>query len=228
VRVRDHGGGGGVAALAQSPLCRYPGSAVILSTFNRSVIPLLEQWVARGTRPPPSAYPSNRTRDAAPIESQAAVGFPDLTSLGISYPANLSNELYVTDYSHAAPVVDLSKPYKVLVSKTDSDGNELAGIRVPEVAVPLATYTSWNVRTTGHAPGDACFYQGSTFPFAATRAERLANGDPRPSLAERYSSKADYVSKVKAAAEALVRQRLLLEEDVQVYVSGAEAQTLLK
>jgi len=224
----NHGGGAGVAALSQSPLCRYLGSAVIESTFNRSLIPVLEQWVAHGTPPPPSAYPSSRTHDLAPIESRHAVGFPDLTAIGISYPANLSNELYVTDYSHAAPVVDLSKQYRVLVSKTDSDGNELAGIRAPEVAVPLATYTSWNVRTAGHAPGDACFYQGSTFPFAATRAQRLANGDPRRSLEERYSSKAEYVSKVRAAAEALVRQRLLLEEDVQVYVSGAEAQTLLQ
>ena len=141
------------------------------------------------------------------------MGFPDLSSIGISYPGNLSNELYVTDYSHAAPVVDLSKPYRVLVSKTDSDGNEIAGIRVPEVAVPPATYTSWNVRTAGHAPGDACFYQGSTFLFAATKAQRLATGDPRPSLEERYSSKADYVSKVKAAAEALVKQRLYQGRD---------------
>jgi hypothetical protein len=224
----NHGGGGGVAALSQSPLCRYLGSAVVESTFDRSLIPVLEDWVARGTPPPPSAYPSNRTRDLAPIENQAAVGFPNLSALGISYPANLSNELYVTDYSHAAPVVDLSKPYRILVSKTDSDGNELAGIRVPEVAVPLATYTSWNIRTTGHASGDGCFFQGATFPFAATKAQRLANGDPRPSLEERYSSKEDYVNKVRAAAEALVRQRLLLEEDVPVYVNAAQAQKLLQ
>ena len=70
-------------------------------------------------------------------------------------------------------MVDLSKPYGIFVSKTDSDGNEIAGIRVPEVAVPLATYTSWNLRTGGHASGDACFYQGATFPFAKTKAQTL-------------------------------------------------------
>jgi hypothetical protein len=113
------------------------------------------------------------------------------------------------------------------VSKTNSDGNELAGVRVPDVAVPLATYTSWNLRGPSHAPGDGCSFVGSTLPFASTRAQRMASGDPRPSLEERYSSKADYVSKVQAAAEALVKQRLLLEEDVQVYVTAAQNQTVL-
>ena len=114
-----------------------------------------------------------------------------------------------------------------MVSKTDSDGNELAGVRVPELVAPLATYTSWNMRAPNHAPGDACPSSGSTFVFASTKAARLASGDPRPSLEERYSSKADYVSKVQAAAQALVQQRLLLQEDVQVYVNAAQSQTVL-
>ena len=115
----------------------------------------------------------------------------------------------------------------MLVSKTDADGNEVAGIRAPEVAVPLATYMSWNVRAPGHTPGEACLFFGSTIPFAKTVVDRQASGDPRPSLAERYSSKADYVSKVQAAAQALVDQRFLLQEDVSVYVNAAQSQTLL-
>jgi Alpha/beta hydrolase domain len=223
----NHGGGGGVAAPARSPLCVYQTSAVVEGTIDRALVPVLEQWVANGKKPPPSAFPTNKAKNLAPITDQAAVGFPDLTRLGISYPAHVYNELYVTDYSHAAPAVDLSKPYEVLVSKTNSDGNELAGVRVPDVAVPLATYTSWNLRGPNHAPGDGCSFVGSTLPFASTRAQRMASGDPRPSLEERYSSKADYVSKVQAAAEALVKQRLLLEEDVQVYVTAAQNQTVL-
>ena len=90
------------------------------------------------------------------------------------------------------------------------------------------TYTSWNVRAAGHTPGEACISSGSTLPFAATAAARQASGDPRLSLAERYSSKADYVAKVQAAAQALVEQRLLLPEDVAGYVQSAQTQTLLQ
>jgi hypothetical protein len=224
----NHGGGGGVASLASSPLCVRPTSQVMEGTIDRALAPVLVEWVANGTMPPPSAFPSNHAHNLAPLVNQAAVGFPNLTSLGVTYPADTYNQLFVTDYSQAAPQVDLNRQYEVMVSKTDSDGNELAGVRVPEVAVPLATYTSWNVRGPGHAAGDGCAFFGSTIPFAATKAQRMASGDPRPSLEERYTSKADYVSKVQAAAQALVSQRLLLPEDVAVYVNAAQAQTMLK
>ena len=101
-------------------------------------------------------------------------------------------------------------------------------MRVPDVAVPLATYPSWNVRGAGHTPGEGCYYQGSTVPFAATVAARTATGDPRPSLQERYRNKTDYVTRVQAAAEALAAQRLLLPEDIAVYVNAAQAQTVLQ
>ena len=198
------------------------------STIDRALAPVLEEWVGKDVPPPASLYPSNANGLAAPPADQSAVGFPNLSSLGITYPAGLYNPLVVTEYSTGGiPSPDLSRNYTVLVSKTDSDGNELAGVRVPEVVAPLATYTSWNIRTTDHAPGEGGYYLGSTFVFASTEAERIANGDPRPSLAARYSSKADYVNKVRAAAEALVKQRLLLQEDVQVYVDAAQSQTVL-
>jgi hypothetical protein len=223
----NHGGGAGVAALSKAPQCQYLGSAVVESTIDRALVPVLEDWISHGTLPPVSQWPSVSAHTAAPPTNQAAVGFPDLSGLGVPYRGDLYNQLFVTDYSNAVPVPDLSKRYTVLVSKTDSDGNEVAGVRVPEVVAPLATFTSWNVRTTGHTPGEACYYQGSTLPFAATISARVATGDPRPSLEERYANKADYVSKVQAAAEALVRERLLLPEDVSVYVNAAQAQTLL-
>jgi hypothetical protein len=125
------------------------------------------------------------------------------------------------------PVADLSRIYPSLVSRTNADGNEIAGVRVPDVAVPLGTNTSWNVRAPGHTAGEGCYFQGSTVFFAPTRAARMASGDPRPSLEERYRNKADYVNRVQAAAEALVAERLLLPEDVAVYVNAAQAQTVL-
>ena len=224
----SHGGGNGVAAISQSPVCQYPGSAVVERTIDRALAPVLVDWVANGTAPPASRWPSVVAGTFAPPTDQAAVGFPDLSSAGIPYRGDLYNEISVTDYTNAVPVADLSRKYTVLVSKTDRDGNEIAGVRVPDVVVPLATYTSWNVRAAGHTPGEACISSGSTLPFAATAAARQASGDPRLSLAERYSSKADYVAKVQAAAQALVEQRLLLPEDVAGYVQSAQTQTLLQ
>ena len=104
--------------------------------------------------------------------------------------------------------------YAVLVPAVDADGNDLGGVRAPMVAVPLATYTAWNLRSRGNAAGALHEYTGSTIPFADTEAERAATGDPRPSVQARYGDAAGYVAAITAAAEALVAQRLMLAEDV--------------
>ena len=224
----NHGGGAGVAAIGANPACQYRTSAVVESTIDRALAPVLVDWVGKGAAPPASRWPSVNAGTFAVPTDQNAVGFPDLSSIGIPYRAGLYNEITGTDYANAVPVADVSRKYTVLVSKTDRDGNEIAGVRVPEVVAPLATYMSWNVRGPGHTPGEACLFFGSTLPFATTLAARQASGDARLSLAERYSSKADYVSKVQAAAQALVDERLLLQEDVAGYVKSAQTQTLLQ
>ena len=106
-------------------------------------------------------------------------------------------------------------PYPSYVAAVDADGNELAGIRPPDLAVPVATYTGWNPRhpVTGDA-GQLIPMQGSTFPFAADAEARRRTDDPRPSIAERYRDRDDYLARVRAAAEELVRQRYLLAGDV--------------
>ena len=101
------------------------------------------------------------------------------------------------------------------------DGNEVAGLRLPDLVAPLATHTGWNVYQA--APSELCDRDGSYVPFARTKAEREAAGDPRPSLEERYGSRAAYVAKIKAAADALVGERLLLPADAAAYVKAAEA-----
>jgi hypothetical protein len=118
------------------------------------------------------------------------------------------NGLRVTDYSVHPPVEGAS--YPVFVPKIDADGNEVVGIRLPEVSVPLATYAGWN----------------STIPFAGTRSERLAARDPRPSIEERYESHEKYVQAVERAARGLAKKRLLLEEDVSLYVEMARQRDL--
>jgi hypothetical protein len=223
----NHGGGPGVAGITQPAACIYRNSAVVARTIDRALAPALVEWVAKGKSPPDSRYPTVQDGTLALPTNQDAVGFPDLSAAGYPYYGALFNPLVVTDYSSAIPVADLSRPYKVLIGTTDEDGNEIAGVPVPEIVVPLATYTPWNVRAAGHSPGDACIANASTLPFAATRGERLANNDPRPSFEERYRSKADYVAKVRKAAEKLVKKRLLLAEDVQMYVDQAENQIVI-
>jgi hypothetical protein len=117
--------------------------------------------------------------------------------------------------------------YRVLVCKVDADGNEIAGIRPPDIAVPLAAYTGWNEYRAPYPAGELADRDGSYFPFAADEASRRATSDPRPSIAERYPSRDDYVTRVKAAAAALARERLLLQEDAERYVERARQESRL-
>jgi Alpha/beta hydrolase domain len=218
----NHGGGLGVGTQTKPVQCVTLNSPINERQTIRALVPALEAWLRFGTEPPASQWPSVTAGTAADPTNRTAVGFPDLSMVGLPYGGNIYNELFVTDYSNAIPVADLTKPYKVLVSTTDVDGNDVAGIRTPDVVAPIATYTSWNIRTTNYAPGDSCSTNGAMVPFASTPGTRVA-GDTRLSLSERYTSHADYVSKVTAAANALVSQRLLLPEDVSFYVNAAQA-----
>ena len=119
------------------------------------------------------------------------------------------------------PAEDKSREYAVLVSQVDSDGNEIAGIRTPHVEAPVATYTGWNYRPDGSAGEAQAGTLGSYLPFADDEQERSRAADPRPSIRERYRTRASYVRAIAAACDRLVRQGLLLEEDADRYVELA-------
>jgi hypothetical protein len=108
--------------------------------------------------------------------------------------------------------------YPSYVPKTDSDGNDIAGIRLPELTAPLATYTGWALRS-GMWANDGCEGSGQYIPFKATRAERVAAGDPRPSVEERYHSYTQYRNQIIHAVDGLVRRRFLTCEDTQGMVT---------
>jgi hypothetical protein len=112
--------------------------------------------------------------------------------------------------------------YGTLVAQVDADGNDLGGIRNVFVQVPIGTYTGWNYFNKEFFEDGFCTLTGSFIPFAATKAERLAAGDPRPSLEERYASKEAYVGAFRKAADSLVAQRFLLPDDAMRLVSEAE------
>ena len=108
------------------------------------------------------------------------------------------------------------------MSAVDADGNELAGIRLPDVSVPVATHTGWNLRDPASgAPEQVLPMLGSSRFFPATLAQREASGDPRASVEERYAGREDYVDRARAAAKELVAERYALEEDLELMVANA-------
>jgi hypothetical protein len=113
--------------------------------------------------------------------------------------------------------------YSVRVPAVDADGNTISGLPSTMRLVPVGTYLGWGVRKAGFSEGDSCDLNGGFIPFFRTATERIAAGDPRPSLQERYPTHADYLVKVTAAANALVAARLLLPEDATFLINQANA-----
>ena len=203
-------------------------NAVDYSPLTRAALLNLDAWASDGIEPPPSAFPrlSNGTA-AAPgkvIERFRAV--PGITVPNPERRLSIwRTDLGVTEEEGVARLpVRLGERYQTFVSQVDADLNELGGIQLPDLTVPVGSYTGWNPRApeTGGA-GQILSMQGSTLPFAATKAERTERGDPRPSIEERYRDRDDYVARVRAAAEVLARQRYILDEDVEVAVENAAA-----
>ena len=129
------------------------------------------------------------------------------------------NPLHLHDHRSLPPTRGAA--YTVLVGRTDADGNMIDGVRHPNLAAPIGTHTSWHLRREGFAAGEQCAGAGSFIPFAPTRAERPESGDPRRSFEERYATHAAYVQAVSDAADALVRDRLLLQGDAERVVELA-------
>jgi hypothetical protein len=194
----------------------------------RALVFALDEWVRTGRAPPASRVP--RLADGTLVApDQASTGFPSIPGVAYTGRYNASGDRdFGPRVEGNSGVIDYLIPtvlsrHRVLVPRVDKVGNDLGGIRQPEVEVPTATLTGWNTRTAEFTDGDLCDLNGMTIPLKRTRAERAAAGDPRPSLEDLYRSHDDYVSKVAAAARALQAQRLMLQEDVDAYVAEALA-----
>jgi hypothetical protein len=208
-------------------VCATPYNKTDYAPLLRALLIGLDRWVKDGTPPPPSRYPRLADRTLADMAAPTA-GIPGLTMA--KGPAQRMRFDYGPDVgrgiiSRILPAA-LSDSYRVLVPKVDADGNEVGGLLLPEIAVPTGTATGWSVRSPdAGAAGELCYLDGSFVPFARTKAEREASGDPRPSLAERYRDRDDYAARIVSAAIALEHDGYVLPEDVPRLAERAGAAT---
>ncbi len=179
----------------------------------RALLVALDDWVVSGKVPPPSRVPTRAERTLVEADK---VGFPAVPGAAIVRSTNRVTP--PGDWVHPKPA---DQAYRTLVCRVDADGNEADGVRLPDIAVPLATYTGWNEYKPPYPAGEIADRDGSCLPFAPDKAAREASGDPRLSIAERYKSGADYVAKVQAVVAALLADRLILPEDAETYVERA-------
>jgi hypothetical protein len=184
----------------------------------------MNSWVTKGAEPPASSYPRIARKEAVPL---GEVRFPKIP--GVAFPTRIHTP-FALDFgpqfrSEGIVAVEpprVGRPYPVLLPQVDVDGNEIAGVRMPWITVPLATFTGWNLRDPAlGAPEELFSFAGSTIPFAKTKAERERTGDPRLSIAERYRGRDDYLQKIRASARSLAAGGYLLEGDIDAIVRQA-------
>ncbi len=220
----QHGTGNGASRGA----CQQLLNPLDSQDVQRALFTAMDEWVTSGTPPPPSRFP--KLSDGTLVKpDQASTGFPRIP--GVTF-TGFKTTRYLLDYGpdfYATGIPTLNPPkfappyqdnpangaiYPSFVPRTDADGNDVAGLRLPEVQVPLATYTGWAVRAAPQND-DGCEGAGQYIPFPRTKADRLASGDPRPSIEERYGNIATYSALLHKAIDNLVAAGYLLPFDAE-------------
>jgi Alpha/beta hydrolase domain len=190
----------------------------------KALLLAMDRWTATGAVPPPSKYP--RLSDGT-LVTPDRLRFPKVPGVTTTTAVHRA---YRADYGPrfaTEGVVTLEPPkigtaFPILVPQVDADGNGIAGIRMPELAVPLATYTGWNLFNDRSGPTDVLSsMQGSYVPLPRNAAERARTGDPRSAVDDRYRDKDHYLGLVTKAAQDLIGQGYLLAEDLAVVVKNA-------
>ena len=196
-------------------LGQHPESPLPIRYFWRAMIANMDAWVRSNTSPPESNFPKIANGTLVSLQNWTFPGIP-----GINRPHEANRAVHLDFGPNAAQgILSIQPPkvgtaFPVLVPQVDADGNDRAGIHLPEIAVPLATYTDWNLRDPSIGASDQrVSFEGSYLPFPKTTADRQKTGDPRKSVAERYTSKQDYFAQYSKAIDDLVKQRWILPED---------------
>jgi len=237
--MRHGTGNPGTDAAPNRGLCQQRDNPLNSAPVQRALFIALDEWATKGKEPPKSRVPRLKDGTMVPPLPQSGMGFPNIPSPFADIPGpfvtytGLKTTRYHFNYGlnfYETGIATINPPtfpfttpsyqddprngpiYPSFIPKTDSDGNDIAGVRLADVTVPLATYTGWALRRGVHA-NDGCEANGQFVPFAMTEAERAAKGDSRPSVAARYATFAAYHGKVRAALNDMVEDRLLLCED---------------
>jgi hypothetical protein len=203
-------------ARGEGPLLgQQPQTPLPIRFFWRAMIANMDGWVRGGVVPPPSKHPTIAAHTLVPI---SGLSFPHIPGVNVPTDANVA---YRLDFgpqwregiiSKQPPRV--GRAFPALVPQVDEDGNELGGIHLPEISVPLATYTGWNLRDPSiGAPCQRLPFEGSFIAFPKTATARVASGDPRKSIAERYASREEYLKQFTNATDELIKERWILSED---------------
>lgn len=206
----QHGGGPGIHStrLTQdygSGICQNLANPLSLREIRSALSVALYRWVAFGQNPPPSRFP---TIANGGLIKASDLNFPALRNVMYSGSVNT-----LRDHDHSVHPPQEGGFYSVLVGRVNSDGNMIDGVHPPNLTVPIGTHTGWNLRSDGYAEGGQCGGTGSFIPFSANKTNRSETGDPRKSLAERYSTHQEYVTLLSQAVEQLVNSGYLLASD---------------
>ena len=254
----NHGGGAGgfntslpgAGLPSEGPTC--PGNNYGNALLAANPVPHTEtvnairvhfrNWVMKGINPPNSQWPQLKNKTLA-YANKTAIGFPTLPQIRATVP-EVDFIMPVIDYdwgssfnpndgsgaiSNAPPPIKRVLP--MYAPKVDADGNELGGVPVVLLDAPLGTYLGWNITAGGSKPfhqGQICNYVGGMIPFARNAQERKTNGDPRPSLEERYKTHDGYVEAVRKAADKALRTGFLLKDDANRLVNEASQSKVLR
>jgi hypothetical protein len=222
-----HGGGSGAFSISNGTAGGAGGTCMFQNNPNpeidshRAIFIALNDWVITNTEPPASKYPTIAAGTLV-APTKAATGFPTIP--GLPFSDHFENTMLDYNfgpsfvYNDMSGVISLEPPtikqtIPTLVVKVDADGNEMAGVASLMRQVPLGTYLGWNIVTTGFNKNRICAFTGGFVPFAKTKAERLANNDPRPSLEERYPTFSSFYYRAAQAVNDLVNQGYLLRDD---------------
>jgi hypothetical protein len=196
-------------------LGQEPESPLPIRYLWRTMIANMDAWVRSDALPPENSYPRIADGTLVPLRQFTFPAIPGVNK------AHEANEAYRLDFGPnwhdgilSVQPPKVGKSFPALVPQVDADGNERDGVRLPEITVPLATIASWNLRDPSiGAPDQRVSFEASYLPFPKTAAERQKAGDPRKSIAERYSSRDDYLARYRTSLDDLVKRRWILPED---------------
>ena len=212
--------------------CQQPRNTLDDRTpILRAMLVALDRWVSGHAEPPASRYPRFADDTLVDLDTWRR-SFPKIPGVALPDDYYRPCRLDFGPRFHSQGIADtippeMGRPFRTLIPAVDADGNDRAGIRLPDVAVPLGTYTGWNLRTAASGPeGILTRLDGMYLPFATTRAERLAQNDARPSVRERYPMRQVYLAQITEAALELHREGFLLAEDVTAILNAAAQRDL--